>query len=111
VVIINEGRVVAQDLVENLESGRGSAIQVTLKRPSSATAQSLGRVKGVTEVQVQGDGVFALRLATGADPREEVSRLCVNEGWGLLEQVRRRATLEDVFLQLTTTDEGHQAAL
>ena len=36
--------------------------------------------------------------------REDIARLVVNQGWGLLELRPIRLSLEDVFLQLTTTD-------
>ena len=46
-----------------------------------------------------GDGAGA------PDVREEAARLCVNEGWGLLGLNRQRRSLEEVFLELTRTDE------
>ena len=43
--------------------------------------------------------------AEGADVRREVAGAVVAEGWGLLEMRRARLSLEEIFLQLTTTEE------
>ncbi|HVF10489.1 MAG TPA: hypothetical protein VNA16_06790, partial [Abditibacteriaceae bacterium] len=82
-------------------------------RPSGDAAQKLGRVPGVLNARREGEAagkhneqsLFALDIKPGVDAREAVARLVVNEGWGLLELSRRRASLEDVFIELTTSDE------
>lgn len=102
VIVISDGRVVAQDTVANL--GRGEGISLTLARPTLDASEKLGRIAGVSGVKVDENGAFVLDAS--ADSREEIARLCVNENWGLLELGRKRANLEDVFLQLTTTDEN-----
>ena len=105
VVVINEGRVVAQDSVEHLAVG-GGGLRLALARPAPDAGQKLRRVPGVSRVEAMENGDFAVDVLPGADsdPREAIARLCVAENWGLLELSRRRANLEDVFLQLTTTE-------
>ena len=44
---------------------------------------------------------FLLRVEVGADPRAELFRLAVERKWSLRELARRRATLEDVFVEIT----------
>ena len=44
---------------------------------------------------------FSLRVEAGADPRAELFRLAVERQWTLRELARRRATLEDVFVEIT----------
>jgi ABC-2 type transport system ATP-binding protein len=115
VVIIKDGRIIAEDTPDNLGTARGSAdhISVLVQRPSGDAAQKLSRVQGVLSAQRQDEAsgaeseqsLFALDIKPGVDAREEVARLVVNEGWGLLELSRRRASLEDVFIELTASDE------
>jgi len=115
VVIINGGRIIAEDTPANLAAARGAAdhISVLVRRPSHDAAQKLGRIQAVLNVRREGESenrssehsLFALDIKPGSDAREEVARLVVNEGWGLLELSRRRASLEDVFIELTTSDE------
>lgn len=111
VVIINQGRMVAEDTPENL-AGAGDRITLTLQRPSSDAAQKMAKIKGVNSAREnnlaekqEDERVFVLDLAPDVDAREEAARLCVNEGWGLLELHRARRSLEEIFLELTTTDE------
>ena len=44
---------------------------------------------------------FLLKAEAGADPRAELFRLAVDRRWSLRELSRRRATLEDVFVEIT----------
>ena len=44
---------------------------------------------------------FDLRVEAGVDPRAELYRLAVDRKWTLRELARRRATLEDVFVEIT----------
>ena len=39
------------------------------------------------------------------DIRRELAQTVVSHGWGLLEMRAIRMSLEDIFLQLTTTEE------
>jgi ABC-2 type transport system ATP-binding protein len=110
VVIINKGKIVAQDTTENLAKSRGEdRVSLLLKTPASDAAQQLQRIKGVTNVSrtqsTSGENSFALDVQSDADAREEIARLCVQQNWGLLELSRRRSSLEDIFLALTTKDE------
>jgi ABC-2 type transport system ATP-binding protein len=64
-------------------------------------------VQGVQNVFAGGDsGTFLLECELGRDVREEIARLAVTSGWGLLELKAISMTLEDVFLQLTRHEEG-----
>ena len=122
VLIINRGRIAAADTPANLPGTLRSAGNVRLEAdpgPDDAAAE-LGKVPGVKEVTVEppasaltGDvdknGVngfreFTLRVEAGADPREEIYRLCVDRRWKVRELSQRRATLEDVFVEITHAD-------
>ena len=113
VVIINKGRIVAEDSTEHLARARGGTDRITLtvRKAANDATQKLQRIKGVTGARRDKDvetdeQVFVLDVQRDTDTREEVARLCVNENWGLLELRRQRTSLEDVFLELTTTDES-----
>jgi ABC-2 type transport system ATP-binding protein len=67
----------------------------------------LAQFPGVDGVQTQSDGenhIITVTTAGGTDVGPELTALVVQAGLKLYEMNRRRATLEDVFLQLTTTD-------
>jgi hypothetical protein len=59
------------------------------------------------------ESAFLVECARGADPREAIFRAAVERGWVLLELHAAKASLEDVFVRLTTRDaaaEGGEAA-
>jgi ABC-2 type transport system ATP-binding protein len=113
VMIIDRGRIVASGTPDSLrESWVGTTtLRVTLKEAGDGAGEALAAVAGVTSVR-QGDEAasFLLDCAAGADPREAVFEAAVAAGWVLLELTRERASLEDIFVRLTTGDEPAAAA-
>jgi ABC-2 type transport system ATP-binding protein len=110
VVIINGGRIVAEDTPDQLSARlrRSEKISITLKAPPSNTADRMREVVGVEHVLATADTqTFVIECALGKDIREEVARFVVGNGWGLLEMKPISMTLEDVFLRLTQHETGH----
>jgi ABC-2 type transport system ATP-binding protein len=70
--------------------------------------EELKKISGVREVVTDGEDEwkrFSLRVESGADVREEVFRLAADRHWAVRELTQRRATLEDVFVELTHPDQ------
>ena len=95
VIILNQGRIVAQDTVAALGSSE-HRIRIEVERPSEALASSLQALAGVHEVKALGDGAYLLR--TEGDQRAVIAQCAVEAGLLHLGTDRR---LEDVFLRLT----------
>ena len=108
VMIIDRGRIVAQGTPESLrESWVGNPVlRLCFKGAPADAPEMLIQIPGVTGLRPGegGDGSFALEHSPGSDPREEIFHEAVRRGWVLLEMVRERATLEDIFVRLTTRD-------
>ncbi len=110
VIIINRGRIEACDTPENL-LGRirtAGGVIVEAKVGSDDGADELKKIAGVRDVTTSTDGdwqVFALRVEANTDVREEVYRLANERRWALRELSQRKATLEDVFVEITHPDE------
>jgi len=120
VIIINKGRIEASDTPENLQRQMRTAGGIRLEAKTGADdgAALLQKIAGVKDVtlenaqpqqsqqpQIDGDWkTFLLRVEAGADLREEVFRLAVDRKWNVRELSRRRATLEDVFVELTHSE-------
>jgi ABC-2 type transport system ATP-binding protein len=112
VIIINKGKLVATDSVENLKNraGIGGGIQVQVDTDGNANAlavrQRLEQIPGVSKVL---DGaysgvdrfVFEVESLQGMNARPDVARAIVHAGWNLLELKSSSLTLEEVFLELT----------
>ncbi|HEX8280997.1 MAG TPA: ATP-binding cassette domain-containing protein [Chthoniobacterales bacterium] len=110
VIIINKGRIEACDTPENLlgEIRTARAVVLEAKVGAEDGAEQLKKIAGVRDVATTPDGewqTFSLRVEAGADVREEVFRLAADRRWSVRELSQRRATLEDVFVEITHADE------
>jgi len=110
VIIIHKGRIEACDTPENLLSRIRTAggVLVEAKVGSDNGVEELKKIPGVRDVTTSVDGEwenFALRVEAGTDVREEVFRLANARRWTLRELSLRKATLEDVFVEITHPDE------
>lgn len=111
VVIINRGRVVAVDTPDNLTGRlRGSeTIRVELDSLDADPTPALAAIEGITNVTVTQSTarsrIVDVQSDRGADVRRQLASTIVTNGWGLLELRPLRMSLEDIFLELTTTEE------
>ena len=106
VIIIHKGRIEACDTPENLlgQIRQAGGVIVEAKVGNDNGADELKQISGVRDVTTDQDGdwkVFSLRVESGTDVREEVYRLASARRWTLRELSQRRATLEDVFVEIT----------
>ncbi len=108
VIVIHKGKIRASDTAENLLKNHRAAGQLRIEAKTGTEArEAFGRMTGVKDVQAEQDGeysIFTLRLDANADVSEEVFRLAADRKWNVRELVRKRATLEDVFVELTHSD-------
>jgi ABC-2 type transport system ATP-binding protein len=110
VVIINRGRVVAEDTPENLTRRLkgAAALKLEVRGPAAVVAEVVSAVPGVLSARVVSEQapVVDLEVAVqpGGDVRAELARAVVNGGFDLLELQRVGMSLEEIFLHLTTTD-------
>src|SRR6201981_1752597 len=106
VIIIHKGRIEACDTPENLlgQIRQAGGVLVEAKTGRDDGAEELKKITGVRDVTTDKDGdwgIFSLRVESGTDVREEVYRLAPARRWTLRELSLRRATLEDVFVEIT----------
>jgi ABC-2 type transport system ATP-binding protein len=119
IVIISDGRVVAEDTPENLDRRLKGAdsIAVTVRGPREAVTRALRSVPHVLSVQADSDGrpvgnqlsAYTIQSEVGADVREALASAVVKGGWGLMELRPAHLSLEEIFLQLTTSDTAGEA--
>ncbi|MHC4713263.1 MAG: ABC transporter ATP-binding protein [Planctomycetota bacterium] len=108
VIIINNGRIAAEDSVDSLRSGGGgSEYYVEVKGPAAAVSAALSAVAEVSEVREhpphsasEGIAAFVFKVEKGSSAAEAAAARLVGSGWGLRELRRRERTLEDVFVEI-----------
>lgn len=111
VIIIHKGRIEACDTPENLlgQIRQAGGVVIEAKTGNDNGAEELRKISGVRDVTTDANGdwkIFSLRVESGGDVREEVFQLATARRWRVRELTQRRATLEDVFVELTHPDEG-----
>ena len=109
VIVIHQGEIRANDTAENLLKNHRAAgsLRIEAKTDGANSRDALLGLPGVREVTEEKDGdysVFNLRLEANADLADAVMNLAVFRRWSVRELTRRRATLEDVFVELTHSD-------
>lgn len=111
VVIINGGRVVAEDTPDNLTrriQGR-DRLHVEAKAPKQAMVEALRSIPGVNHVTADSvDGRIRCEVEVSGkdDIRPLLASTIVNQGWPLIELRASSMSLEEVFLKLTTREEA-----
>jgi ABC-2 type transport system ATP-binding protein len=113
VLIIDRGRLVGQGRPEELRSGLAGgrvALAVEVRDPEGVAAAALRSIPGVAAVGAPSpreDGVLSLDLEAerGAAVRERIFDAAVAGGFKLLGLSSRAASLEDIFVSITTREE------
>ena len=121
VTIINRGRVVATNTPENLEASLagGSGYELEIDGNATAAQQMLQLLPGVRLVEsIPSVGTYGntppsenrawIRVISepGTEPGSDIVTCLVGMGVGVYEMRRTRASLEDVFLELTTSEKN-----
>lgn len=108
VIIINHGRIVAEDTPEALTAQirQSETVALTLAKDDPNARTLLLDVPEVVAVRSVGAGSYHVDTQVGADVRAQLAEFVVNKGWGLLELRPVEMSLEDVFRQLTTEEAG-----
>ena len=115
VVIINKGRVVAEDSPEALTHRlKGAAgLRLEVRGETGPLFDLVRTVPGVASIQPKAGGsgstVFAVEAEAGRDVRAELARAVVQGGFDLLGLEQVGMSLEEIFLHLTTTDAAEES--
>lgn len=101
--IINEGRLMAAGTLDEIAASvqARDGVGLRLRKGGEEAAAQLRRVPGVAKV-VRADKDYTVEWAPGADAREEVVRLVVEKGWGLVEMRSLAMDIEDLYLKIVS---------
>lgn len=109
VIIINNGQIVVQDSLLGLTQKMAARrhLKVRVKRAQSDVVTALKTLPGVIGVEVQSNGL-AVDIDDKEDTIEAISAMVVQKGAGLLELAVENMNLEDIFIQLTSNQNGRE---
>lgn len=98
VIIINKGKLVANDAIENLQKQMQKAYVLTVEFKDEISESILSQLNDLVQTEKNGN---QYRLKATKDIREELSRLAQKNGWLILSMNLEENSLEDVFQSLT----------
>ena len=110
VMIINNGRLVVSDTVENLPKhlNAQNSCRVVIKGTEDQVKPLFGEMEDVKELGLEGDGEFVIVTVTTdsqVDLREDIFFACAKSGLPIYEMSNITRNLEDIFLELTRSEE------
>ena len=110
IVIISKGHLVANDTPENLEQlfAGSRTLELIIRGEPSAIRAALAPLRGVRRLQFgqceNGQQRLSLESGPKDDLREAVFFACAAAKLPILQMETRKASLEDVFIELTAQD-------
>ncbi|NVK85342.1 MAG: hypothetical protein HWE21_13540, partial [Cytophagia bacterium] len=95
VVIINQGKIVADDTLQNLMGNR-----VVLK-VEFESAVDVKKLSALGQVEEKGANQFSISSEAGKDLRSVLFKMAKEEDWVILSMSQDTQELEEIFHQLT----------
>lgn len=105
IIIVNQGKIVANDKTQNIQSDATLKKQVVLvefnKNPDH---KSLIKIKGITAAKKAKENHYVIEATTEKDIRQDIFDFAVKQGLSVLSMLKKEKTLEEVFQELTKED-------
>ncbi len=104
VLIIERGRIVTEDTMENLSgAGAKGAWELELDRPADAAARAIAALSGVNRAEAN-DCIVSIDANPDSNPLPAIVGAASVGGATVLRITPRRRTLEEAFIQATAAD-------
>ena len=102
VIIINHGRIVAEDCIENLSKVLNAKHQLRLRidGPADKVTERLSKLETLLNVTYQ-EPYHLLEFEEGKQPQSKINQVLAKEGWNLLSMEEVEMSLEEIFVKLT----------
>lgn len=107
VIIIHQGHIVATDRIDRLSSLiRGSSrLRLRIDGPPVRVEEELAKIEAIDRVDSEEPFHVAV-FAAEASPHRAITEMIVRNGWTLRSMEPVEMSLEEIFLNLTTEEEG-----
>jgi ABC-2 type transport system ATP-binding protein len=110
VIIIHEGKIIAEDKIENLSAmvGKSKRIRLEVQGPADDVTKSLRQIRGITSVKMVDGRHHIAEYPPNQDLRSKITEAIIKGGFTLLSMESLEMSLEDVFLKLTAEEEEEE---
>ena len=104
VIIINKGKIVANDKASNLSSLLNSQTIIKVEFDGNIDMLSLKKIPGVGAIENPSGNLFYIKSESGKDIRNDIFQLAVSQNLSVITLQKEAVKLEDIFKQLTTQE-------
>ena len=108
IVIINEGKILADEKTDNISRAVNESARYSVKicGPQKEVLAALKEVSGVSYVEIAGDRekdsfTYRIESENGYDMRKNLFFAMAERGWAIVSLESESASLEEVFIKLT----------
>lgn len=102
VIIIHEGRIVAQDDIDKIERLNQGAMTVSVRtKESKALEVGFQKISAIVDIEKITGTYYRLKFAARDSALDDIAKIIIDSGAGLVEISPQNENLEDVFLKLT----------
>jgi len=106
VIVINQGRIVADDKLSVLREGKGAVI---VEFKEEVSEEDLRKVAGAADVKKLERNRFRISQSKDSDIRHALVRFAADRNLSLVELKREEGSLESIFGELTNVQENESS--
>ncbi len=101
VIVINKGKIVANDRIDQLKAVPAETIVITVEFADQVDEKVLSQVEGVLTVSHARKGIYVIEATAGRDVRPDIFQIASREGLTLIGMQQEEESIEKIFQRLT----------
>ena len=101
VVVINKGKIVANDRIDQLQSRPAETIIITVEFAGNIDVTTLEELEGILSVSHARQGIYVVESDASTDVRPQIFQLASVRGYTLLGLKQEEESIEKIFQRLT----------
>ncbi len=100
VQIIHQGQIVLNDSIEGLERNM-RALSILIRTQGTPDLARLYALKGILSIDELGENRYRIFHDKESNPAYTIAETAVSLGWGMLELVPEKRSMEEIFIEIT----------
>jgi len=100
VQIIHQGQIVLNDSIEGLERNM-QALSILFRTQGTPDLARLYALKGILSIDELGENRYRIFHDKESNPAYSIAETAVSLGWGMLELVPEKRSMEEIFIEIT----------
>ena len=103
VIIINKGKIVADDTLNNLQKNKQGNYYVVVGFKENISIDKIKNLKGISNVEQQSQSAFKLETNNPDGVKKQLMELSLQNNWNIVSLQSESNSLEEVFRSLTNS--------